>query len=71
MQMKEPLTLTLPPSDGEREPRRASIGEYLRSRRQFSLSPSNGETVGVRGILILNPSGFSLQPVHFGCGMRS
>ncbi|MBI3853162.1 MAG: hypothetical protein HY298_23170 [Verrucomicrobia bacterium] len=55
MQTDEPLTLTLSPSDGERERipaygRHAPFGDSPQRRRSFTLSPSDGERAGVRGV---------------------
>jgi hypothetical protein len=55
MQFNGPLTLTLFPSNGERETarvvsKRALSGECAKGQPVFSLSPSDGERVGVRGI---------------------
>src|SRR6476619_1919516 len=54
IQLNRPLTLTLSPSDGEREAMRtlsesSLSGEGARARVAFALSPSDGERVGVRG----------------------
>ena len=49
-----PLTLTLSPSDGEREEHRAPAvaspsGDNLPTCESFSLSPAEGERAGMRG----------------------
>jgi hypothetical protein len=54
MQLKLPLTLTLSPSDGAREEIAVSHMHSLNSQsiaasKTFSLSPSDGERVRVRG----------------------
>jgi hypothetical protein len=54
MQSKLPLTLTLSPSDGAKEhisslAVSSLFGEHLKLAAIFSLSPSDGERVGVRG----------------------
>src|SRR6266496_2027918 len=54
MQWNEPLTLTLSPSDGEREsfrrpPVASPFSDCERTDEIFSLPPSDGERAGVRG----------------------
>jgi len=54
MQLKQPLTLALSPSDGERESfctlfESALSGEWAGAQIGFPLSPSDGERAGVRG----------------------
>ena len=66
MQLNEPLTLTLSPSDGERESVRAfkvasPFGDRARRHEIFSLSPSEGERVGVR---ILRKHFSRLEPLN-------
>ena len=53
--MKQPLTLALSPSDGERESlctfsESTPSGEWPGAQIGFSLAPSDGERAGVRGI---------------------
>src|SRR6185436_11000601 len=56
MKLNGPLTPTLSPSDGERgrlwlDQYQSRFGDPRRGAWAFSLSPSDGERVGVRGLL--------------------